>query len=336
MRLAVTAFLLILPGLAAAQTRGPDNDVPIRIFVEGDPPSQVVFEDSSSGTSRFSHVSTYWEGHHPSKGAWALHKVALFYSDNPVPLALRTLWTQPRLDVTIVYRRYAACNPADVTRVEQAAQAATASARIQAVIGARQLLMLTENVCPDFAKRQLANVYFDASCALAKTTDYFVVSDEAKSQLIRNVPDKAAALTRIAVCEKEMRRAAVQPLMALQDEAIRQGRFADFASINGELAAMRAEPEWADVLAEPAISTRLAQSAQIGVLLQAARRARDPERALAVNAALIQLGRDRAYAETIRATSLDVGSLTQEQVGLRAELLRRSETWGQKASPGPR
>jgi hypothetical protein len=333
MKLFLAASILLFPCAAAAQTTGPTNDVPIRIVADGDPPSQVVFEDSS-GTKSLTHVANYWEGHHSSKGAWAVHKLALFYSDSPVlPLALRTLWTRPSLEVTIAYHRYTGCNQPDVDLITKTAKSESASALTQAVIGARQLLMLTANACPPFVRHVLADVYFNASCTLAKTTDYFVVSEEAKNQLIANAANRADAQKRIASCDKDMRRAAVQPLVALQDKAIRDGHLGDFLNLNAELAAMRSAPEWADVLAEPATSTHLAQSSQIGHLLVAAQNARDPDQAVATNAALVEIGRNPEFAEAVHSTGLNVQGLQRVQSALLARALEAAVA---KASPAER
>jgi len=336
MRFLIAALILV--STAAAQAAAPANDVPIRIFADGDPPSQVLIEDHS-GTKRFLHVSNYWEGRDPSTGAWAVHKLVLFYSDNPVPIALRTLWTQPRLDVTIVYRRYKSCNPADVAPIRQAAAAGTASARIQAVIGARQLLMLTANACPPFVRRELATLYLEASCSLARDTDYFVLSEEAKDLFIAAQNDKAQALARVAMCEKDMRRAEVQPLLAMQDQAIQEQRLADFASINAELASMRAQPQWADVLADSDVARHVAQSSQIGHLLLAAQTAQDPDQAVATHAALLQIGRDPRFAEVVKSTGLDVAQLEQRQSVLQSHALQAAVTRAAAASAamdGPR
>src|SRR3954466_5352344 len=173
--LILAAAIAVFAQVAAAQ-HPLVNDVPIRVTWQVKGPSNVAFEEGDGHTA-FTPGPGYFEGHRPVRGSVAYHNITLTYGKEDFPISLRTRYDMDHVGLQIDGPADLACTAQTVQRLTAVLETSAQATRLRTMVQARQLLRRQTDLCVDFGRRALAGVYFRMSCSLAKSTDFFLVSE---------------------------------------------------------------------------------------------------------------------------------------------------------------
>lgn len=325
-RILLCGTIMMLHSAASAQP-SPRNNVPILVYWSSGQgevaPSAVEFEDQRQGVIPFSRAGDHFKGMRSAHGSWVFHDVSLLYGAQGVPLALRTRADVPSVRIDVALPATTSCKPALVSSLKNVSEKALIRTRVKSMIAARHLLELRSNVCPSWAKRDLAEIYFTMNCSLAKGTSFFRVSDEAKQRYRQFARNTVTAEERIKACDAQMFGVAAASLREAANAALAVGDFERFASLNKDLRASAVDPEWKRGLAVQGLDdTTLKADWLLGLYKEQQLAKADGEipRALQVNAMLANLRALPQFNEAFVEISLTGAQLEGDRRYLESKL----------------
>ena len=310
--------LAFATGVSGAQTNT-SNQVPILVYWVNTPPTGVAFQDARRGSIPFDRERDHFRGVRPVRGSWAFHDLALAYGQQEAPLALRTRYDAPSIRLEVALPTAASCTPAGVNSLRRVSENAPYRTRLTSMLAARHLLELRANVCPAWAQRDLAEIYFNMNCSLAKSTDYFRLSEEVKERYLQYARNAAQARQRIEACENQTRGVTLAALLDLREQAFDVRDLAMFEAINGELATYYENDDWRGGFVAQHISLDAIRAAQLRGLYARqieAGRARDYATALGYNGQLLRLKGDNSFDAAFGRISLSREQLETDRAFL--------------------
>lgn len=290
----------------------PKNEVPILVYwstAQGDSQlTGVVFDDAERGPVPFELQTDHFRGVRSVAGGWAFHDVSLSYSGQETPLALRTRSGASDIRIDVALPSITSCKPAHISSLKQVSESAPVRTRLKAMLAARHLLELRSNVCPPWAKRDLAEIYFAMSCSLANKTSFFRISEEAKERFRQFASDRNGADARIEECDAHMFGTALASLRQDAQASLAQGDFSRFATLNTELRASADKPDWRSGLAVQGLDETVLKADWLSGLYREQQRAVSAgafERALEANATLRNLLHVSQFRDAFEKVSLN-------------------------------
>lgn len=318
--LAFMALALFL-GVPLAAGPAPRNAVPISIYWSKAPGkaalSNVAFEDANLGAINFTANSDHFAGTRQADGSWAFHDVTLSYGSEAAPLALRTRAGTPGIRIDVAMPNYTACRREILDGLKKIPSSAPIPTRINAMLSARHLLALHSNMCPEWAQKDLAEIYFVMSCSLAKQSRFFRVPEEAKDRY-RQLGRKTASGKdeEIAACDRQTYGLAVLELDQAAKAALAKKDIETFGSINEELGQLASDPDWAGGLSAQGLDEDTLRARSLKLLYgqqQEALQRKDFDGALQQNSKLKELLDDKEFSRAFDKVSLDEKRLEEDR-----------------------
>jgi hypothetical protein len=307
----VSRLLMALAGLIAVVTQAAAqsrllNDVPIRITWRAKGPDRVAFE-GRNGRTDFTRAADHFEGRRPVPGSVAYHNLALSYGSEDFPITLRTVYDMDHIGLQIDAPTDMACTSQAVRGLAAVPEASAQTTRLRTMVQARHLLRRQTDVCVDFGRRALAGVYFRMSCSLARSTDFFMVSEEAKTYFRQTAVDAETAEQAIRDCDAATQIADARRLADARLVARQAGNFERAAAISGEWTILSQDEAWRSALATQQIDPDHIRRAQVADLVDwqdASRVTGDYRQALDLNRQLSEFSRNPLYVPALNAASI--------------------------------
>lgn len=317
--LLVVATTAVMQG-AGSRAEPVRNEVPIRVYWEKAAGkatlSGVSVDDPNLGAVPFKLESDHFEGQRQAQGSWAFHDVTLFYSGEAAPLALRTRAGLPGIRIDVGLPSFTSCRREKLDALRAVSRNAPMQTRVNAMLAARHLLKLHSNACPSWARKDLAEIYFVMSCSLAKQTNFYRVSEEAKDIYRELARKPASAEDEITKCDAQTLGSAVKSLHDASRSALAAGNFASFAALNTELRDQALDGAWASGYAVQGLDVDVLRADYLKALYdqqQIAVSRRQLDTAVEYNQQLNELLAQSGYEEAFRRASLNAMRIEQDR-----------------------